>query len=136
MGDYTQEYAFTITLQPKLHKHSIRHQLDCTAYSILPLFPHCLITIVVELTKQYNVHYHGIIQFYKPLLKGKTPLSYWYNKLRNHATIGFTCLKVIDDIENWKKYITKDIITTKEELNNTIYKNVILRDQHQIETIS
>lgn len=129
--EFTQCYAFTLTVNPKLHKRSIVHQLNCTARSLMALFTHAKLTIVIELTQNYNVHYHGIIQFHYADIRDKAPESYWYNKLRDHPTIGYTVLKVMDDEAGWKNYIIKDMPRTAKELEKTYYTPIVI-DEHQL----
>lgn len=128
---FTQCYAFTLTINPKLFKSTIIHQLNCTARSLQSLFHHAKISTVIELTKNYNVHYHGIIQFHKAEMKDRTPEGYWYNKLRNHPTLGYSVLKVMDQEEGWKEYILKDLPRTLLELEKSYY-NPIINDEHSL----
>jgi len=128
-AEFTQCYAFTLTINPKLHKSTIIHQLNCTARSLQSLMHHAKISTVVELTTNYNVHYHGIIQFHYMDIKNKTPESYWHNKLRNHPTLGYSMLKVMTDEEGWKNYILKDVPRTMAELKHSYY-NPIINDEH------
>jgi len=128
-NEFTQIYAFTLTINPKLNKSTIVHQLNCTARSLQAIFHHAKISTVIELTPNYNVHYHGMIQFRKTEIKDKAPESYWYNKLRSHPTIGYTVLKVLTDETKWVEYILKDVPRTQRELEKTYY-SPILFDVH------
>jgi len=129
---FTQEYAFTLTVNPQLFKRTVVHQLNCTAKTLNSLFPHAKISTVMELTKNYNVHYHGIIQFHYADLKDKVPESYWHNKLRNHATLGYSVLKPMVDEKGWKEYILKDLPRTEAELDKTYY-TAIIQDEHGLQ---
>lgn len=130
--EFTQCYAFTLTVNPKLYIRTLVHQLNCTARSLIGLFPHSKISEVIELTENFNAHYHGIIQFHYGDIKEKSPESYWYNKLRGHPTLGHSKIKVMTDEEGWKKYITKDIPRTEKELNKTYYTPIVI-DEHNLD---
>lgn len=143
---FTQDYAITITLDPRIREFSTTHQHDIMRYNIenvikkriveavmsyLDVKPSTLppiyLTLVAELTKSFDVHYHGIISF--PLVyKIRDPAIFLRNvfrerykgnpaKMESKDFIGFICLKPIDDWTKWTDYITKDIISYKERLN-------------------
>lgn len=114
---HSVKYAFTITLQPKMFKFDTQQQYDETKNIIVHKIK-CLSStfdIIAELTKNHNIHYHGIITF--PLHKYKNNINKWYNHMRNDTVIGYTNIKQITEEEVWKEYISKDIHQTKEVID-------------------
>lgn len=137
---HTAKYAVTLTLHPSMYKLSTRRQLNVSKNFIEAFFkklhsdwldyvhtctgdihpfdlPDLLnqmhsYYLVPELTNNYNVHWHGWIQFGYNLMKGQAPEPYWYNLFRLSNTIGYTVLKLITDEPVWDIYIHKDIAKT------------------------
>lgn len=111
------QYAFTITLKPRLYSLEPSKQYD----KVIDLLCQALhqmgkVTSIAELTKASNIHFHGIIQFY---LKGldKSVRYEWNRVWRQYKDlIGFTNLKQIDDYHKWKDYLQKDLEQTRKDL--------------------
>lgn len=129
---YTQQYAVTITMHPKVRKYTAEEQYERFAHTVVieslqKLFPSSKITLVCELTKSHDLHFHGIISFNLALLRANQNVPRWFrDKFRNHATVGFVLLKVIDNQEIWLDYILKTVTAFKEDLK----LNPILIDEH------
>lgn len=114
MSEFSQNYAITVTLQPKLFKQSIEQQYDALQEDIKEIKgdSNIMISLVVELTKSYNIHAHGFI-----CARSKIAKRYIHDKFRKRISTGFIYLKPIDNHDVWLKYVTKNI----EETRSTIY---------------
>lgn len=113
---FTQAYAFTVTLKPVLFRYNADEQVRKTA-SELETYINGMsseFTLVAELTKNANVHYHGIIKF--PINRITNINKYWKDKFRNHKLFGFVDIKVMDDEDGWIDYISKDFVETNNSL--------------------
>lgn len=110
----SQEYAITITLQPKLFKQSIEKQYDMLENEIRQKIEtdNIYLTLVVELTKSYNIHAHGFIK-----VINKNAVRFIYDSFRNNPVIGYIYVKPVDDHGKWLDYITKNLKMTKDTLN-------------------
>lgn len=125
---FSQAYAFTVTLKPELFKKFAEIQYDLTSgplkehlYTITPKF-----TVVAELTKNCNIHYHGVIYFLTD--RCKDAIKCFKDKFRNHKLFGFVDIKVIDDMEGWYEYISKEL----EHTNTILCRRPILFDSADI----
>jgi len=103
---YSVDYALTITLRPVMYMHVAQKQYDIIVPEILSIFTECKLILVPELTKQYNVHFHGIINV--PLCDGRDPQKWIHDKVRLHRKIGMICIKQITDYDIWLTYCMKD----------------------------
>lgn len=108
-------YSFTITLQPKMYKYDASNQYDLTMYDVAEYLGNlnCEFTLVSELTKSYNIHYHGTIIF--KTIKGNLKKKF-VDHFRAHKTIGFVCIKDITDEPGWIEYISKGLADTKKDV--------------------
>lgn len=111
-------YFITITLSPKLYKYYFTTQYDMTVNELRSI----LLTnadksmMVIESTKQANVHYHGIVLF-----KDEIQKLVFIDKIKRKRVFGFCKItdKPIDTLESFErafKYLTKDIKTTERLL--------------------
>jgi len=112
----TFKYSFTVTLKPNLFKLIAEEQYDKT---YLPLYKHLAamshkFTLIAELTKNANVHYHGMIQF--PMNKKVIFRKKFIDSFRKSKEFGFVNITQITDEEGWRKYIIKDINETREAI--------------------
>lgn len=125
----TQQYAFTVTLKPHLYDDPAETQYDKT-YEVLKVMLRKIshqFTLVAELTKNANLHYHGIITFEN---RSKNIVKYWYDQFKSIVKaykklhpygdkgilFGFTNIKPITEYSVWIEYISKDIKLTNESL--------------------
>lgn len=115
----TFKYAFTVTLKPRLFSNSPTEQYDMT-YTRLHSILNCLsipesLTLVAELTKACNIHYHGmIIMHVHPKKSAKVR---FHNAFRHERDYGFVNLTQIDDEPGWIAYISKNIKSTKDDID-------------------
>ena len=125
------KYAFTITLKPWLYKYTPSRQIADSVDVVksgLAALGHS--TLLWELTKASNIHYHGVIEMYTQSLtlqRIKNLHLRWNNKWRNHLEIGFTNLTQITDEQGWLAYIGKSIEDNTDLL--TSYPHPVLQDQ-------
>lgn len=105
------DYAITFTLNPHMYKLMPEDQADMAVAMIKTVFPEELYkkTLVLELTKSFNVHVHGIMY-------SKTKREI-YDRLRKNKILGFITVKQIENWSDWVDYITKDTIVTYKQLN-------------------
>lgn len=104
-------YFFTITLKPVMYHHDVDKQHDETINEILLNLTmlcnkSCDYTIVCELTKAFNIHYHGIID-----LTNSTKRKF-INIFRNSSKTGFVNISLINDLSKTVEYIAKSIPQT------------------------
>lgn len=121
---YSVDYALTITLKPLMYKEDAEEQYRQTALNISKLFPKCKLTLIAELTQQYNIHYHGIISV--PSTLSSQPRKYVFDKIRKYSKLGKTTVDQVDDYEGWVVYLNKDL----QETSKTVYP--IIRDDYNI----
>lgn len=115
MGSY--EYAFTVTLKPKLYDHDATEQYDNTYHilfeTLLRISFKNQFTLVAEQTKAYNIHYHGII-----ILPLKVNcMKYFHDSFRKSKIFGFVNIKQITEQQIWIDYISKSIKETRDCIN-------------------
>lgn len=143
------EYSFTVTLKPILFKGPASEQYDDTYVHVWNLLNSLAsrdednvgpkLTLVSELTKNYNIHYHGIIQM--PLRKNSDCMKRFHDVFRNNRKLGFVNIKQIEDKPGWITYITKDLAQTRDQVNRppiiydyyNIVPNNVLDNLHQID---
>lgn len=117
------DYFFTVTLQPKMYKFTADEQYDKTVNELLIILRILSekFTVVTELTKSANVHWHGIIQ----MGDKKTP---FVNMFRGDSQFGFINISPIKSMEQVYNYIRKDLENTSKELN----RRSILQDKYNV----
>lgn len=116
----TIQYTLNITLSPHMYHKLAETQYDETVQIVKTLFKKYdpRMSIIVELTKQYNVHYHGIVDF--EYIKGIDYKKYIYDSFRNEIhkrRLGRPFVIDVFDFHGWKDYIIKDLISTYNSLN-------------------
>lgn len=118
------DYFFTVTLRPIMYKHTADEQFD-KAHGELMIMLRLLsekFTLVTELTKSLNVHWHGIIQ----LGDKKSP---FVNMFRGDNKFGFVQLAPITHSkEKVYEYLRKDLANTVKDLN----RRPILSDDYGV----
>jgi len=111
----TQRYSFTVTLKPKCFLKPAEDQYDMSVKVLCQLLQtkvNCY-TLVAELTKNANVHYHGIVNFKMGI---RNINKYFQDMFRAHPVLGFVNIKVMDNEPGWVDYIKKDIKVTYESV--------------------
>lgn len=122
---YTVDYFFTITLRPKCYKHEPELQYDLTFSEVKNKLSSLsqAFTLIAEVTKAYNIHYHGLIKFiYKD--PKKDYMKEFCKTFRNHETIGFVKIDQVRDISNTIIYMSKEF----DKTSNAIHRRPIIND--------
>lgn len=111
----SQRYSFTVTLKPVLFRVPAESQYDKTTESLCDMLRDVshTYTLVAELTKNMNIHYHGVIIFH---MGPKNLIKKFVDAFRAHAKFGFVCIKVITDEPGWIDYISKELKNTYESI--------------------
>lgn len=106
-----------------MYRYDIDIQFDDTANELYVSLRQLSnkISLVAELSKNYNVHYHGIIS-----LKGSK--RKFINYFRNDKKFGFVNASPIKNEENVFSYIQKDVVNTYQELD----RRPIIKDDYNI----
>lgn len=129
----SQKYALTITYLPKIRKYGTEEQYarythDTIKY-IQSKFLGTVMSVVCELTKSYDIHLHGIIQFNMMGLRRNINICrYFRDAFRNHPYIGYVLLKPIEDEVGWINYLQKHI----EDFERDVGKQPILIDDYDL----
>lgn len=111
-------YAFTQTLNSRyLGKKTSTEQYDLT-HELLPKIYTAAgcknISMVAELTKNADIHYHGTFTY--PGYNLMKVIYILKNVMRKYKEFGFAMYKVVDDEEGWVDYLGKEIEQTQEML--------------------
>lgn len=118
----TTRYAITITLRPKCYGVTI-HDQYYLAKEAMSAFPGKL-SLVTEITKSYNIHFHGYVELNKLPVKGSQKAAI-YDYFRKSKVIGFIRVEELFDETKWLTYCIKDKENTQKEL---YFAPVIIRD--------
>lgn len=115
---FTQPYACTITLRPVVRRDDCETQYDkYTSYVVKQIkdrYPSCLLKLMCEMTKSYDLHFHGTIIF-KSNKRIKNYSKHFCDTFRRDKIIGFVLLKVITDDKIWDEYITKSCVDFEQQ---------------------
>lgn len=122
------DYAITVTLKSKCHKFDIERQYDIMKFELMKFHYDVdqRATFVIELTKSYNIHAHGIVKILELHVADYKRKIYDY--FRNNVRIGFILVTDITDFNKWVEYITKDVKETKLKL---FLRSPILIDDYE-----
>lgn len=122
------DYSLTITLRPKCYTQEPEKQYDNT-YEYVSRKIRSLTqtyTLIAEVTKAYNVHYHSILRISPNQYKDN--LKQIYACFRNDNLIGYIKCDQTINYNKWVEYLQKDIIHTMNALN----RRPIIYDQYDI----
>jgi len=113
----SQQYALTITLNPKLFTLDVltqRNQLMSVLNGLIA-DEKLDLSIIVEFTTSFNIHAHGFVKV--PLKVTRNPMFLIHDIFRKYKTVvGFICIKPITNYHTWLHYCLKDYHITKIEL--------------------
>lgn len=111
-GGYTCEFAVTFTLKPVMHRYPAEQQYDRSASLLTQELQSrgMRVTLVAELTKNADIHYHGIIRV--PAQVTRDVNKYVKDMFRTSKIFGFSNIKMCDDLPGWIDYISKDLLHT------------------------
>lgn len=130
------KYSFTVTLQPKWFKFTATEQYDMTftpLYQILSSLS-ARFGCIAELTKAFNIHYHGVITFNLDE-NNKLYMKAFNDAFRKSLFFGFVNIKQITDEQGWINYLKKDLLDTKKLINRPPIINDWLISDSLIEDI-
>jgi len=113
----SQQYALTITLNPKLFTLDVltqRNQLMSVLNGLIA-DEKLDLSVIVEFTQSFNIHAHGFVRV--PLKLSRNPIFLIHDIFRKYKSlIGFIYIKPISEYHNWLHYCLKDYHLTKVEL--------------------
>lgn len=107
-------HAITVTLKPKYYSRTIGEQYHLVRNEIEDI-QNIEYNLIFELTSSFNVHAHGIVKLKK--VNRYSELRQLYDIFRRCISIGFVCIKPIDDIKKWTEYCYKDKDKHVKKLN-------------------
>lgn len=122
------DYFFTVTLRPNMYRFTADEQFDKTHGELIIMLKILSekFTLVTELTKSLNIHWHGIIR----LGDKKSP---FVNIFRGDKQFGFVQLSPITHSEGKVyEYLRKDLANTVKDLN----RRPILSDDYKVFSVS
>lgn len=124
---FSVNYSFTLTLRPKCYIHEPERQYDDTYEYIRRKLSSLsqAFTIIAEVTKSYNVHYHGLISFYyndniklvNNNINQRDFIKEFHKCFRNDTFVGYIKIDQMRDENNWKAYLKKDLEHTMNAIN-------------------
>lgn len=117
------DFSIVLTLKPYMYVHAPKTQFSMTEDELWKACQGYKCTFIAELTKEYNIHYHGIIYFEDGKHRAR-----WLNRLRKCKSFG---RKYIENIVNDKlhmDYIAKDIALTE----SIIEQFPVVRDSYDV----
>jgi len=154
---FTQDYAITITLDPRIRSKGTAEQHIYMRSSLEAILkdritstvahakglkaqevPRPRLTLVAELTQSCDIHYHGIISF--PMTYGlRCPYIFMRNifrdkylgnpkKMEQKDYIGYMVLRPIDNWDTWSEYISKTI----DDFKTRVKLGPIICDDYEI----
>lgn len=135
ISSLTTSFAITLTLKPHVRKLTAEVQYDKYVSHILKQFEEkfthlSLVTLVCELTKSYDLHFHGTIKFSTKILgKYKNIARFFADAFRQDKIIGYVLLKPITDERVWHAYLGK----TLKEFNEDICREPIIKNDFLID---
>lgn len=118
------KYEFTMTLRPVMYKFTAREQFIKTKDIINNMFFGFATSIVAELTKENNIHYHAIVE-----IKSADDRNKLLDRSRGSMIWGRkSCSQLVNE-PKWITYILKDIVSTREIIKD----HPLIRDDLEIE---
>lgn len=111
--EISQKYFVTITLKPYMYSKTAGEQYDQTEGDLRKLCEYydCGGKVVAELTKGFNIHYHGLIDFNTHL---KYPQMAFIDNLRRLKWVGRSQIEPALHENDVSKYLSKDLKKTKD----------------------
>lgn len=107
-------FFVTITLLPKMYKQDAEHQYDATVdpiQKILSLFFCEDYSLVAELTRNSNIHYHAIGRRKECFDSLRKKLN---DKFRNDPLFGFINIKLVENEPQVLDYMKKSLKETAD----------------------
>lgn len=106
-------WAITITLKPKMYRYTLAEQHAHASEEILKLRKYCSMSIIAEITKACNIHYHGVIKMHDSTLTAMrgSVQCFVTDAFRKSQVIGYVNLREYTD-RGWVMYVVKDTAKT------------------------
>lgn len=117
----SMDFAITITLKPSQYRDTWEKQRHNTAGALLKIFKDSKMTLICELTKTDNIHYHGIWSC--PMHLCNDAKKYFFDRLRLFSRIGKCECLPVNNWYNWCIYLNKDIALHRQRGLNPIVKD-------------
>lgn len=113
------EYSFTVTLAPKTYRLTSTEQYDLTYMRVFKILRAIgkQVCIIAEQTKNFNIHYHGIINFEIKPGRRINFMKKFKDAFRNEPSFGFVDIKQILDQSGWNRYIVKELLQSRSEID-------------------
>lgn len=121
---YSADFALTVTLPSKARRYDAETQYRMYVDKLKALMVHCKHTTVVELTKNYDIHFHSIFKIDLSKILHKTVDRYIKDIFRSE--FGFTVVKQVENFNIWIDYLRKDL----HETNKVVFP--IVKDDYNI----
>lgn len=112
---YTSEYALTVTTSRRCHNLTTEEQYKESKKELIDILELNKIqhSLIFELTKNNDVHYHGIIKV--PVNDKIRDIKIFVcNLFRKRKFLGYICLKEITEYNIWFDYMKKELKITNE----------------------
>lgn len=116
LGDMSCELEITLTLLPKHYVKSVEEQAMLARESLLEIMKkiQCKAIFVLEITKQYNIHIHGMLQLPKVY---QDPLKTLFQVFRTSKVFGRKTIQQVRYYDSYVEYMVKDIEKTRTVIN-------------------
>lgn len=116
-GKYTQQYAITITVNPKFYSLTLEEQYDLLQEELNDIcnVNEIHLDLIVELTQSFNIHGHGYISIPRKQ-STESPPKRIHDFFRKSKIIGHIMVKPIDHYNGWYDYCVKEFRTTKQNM--------------------
>lgn len=109
-------YFFTVTLKPYMFQKDATEQYDETAPKLVNILEKLRASglVVAELTKSFNIHYHGYIDI---KTRNKYPMKLFVDCCRIYKCLGMVNISQVKDEMLVKAYIKKAMDITCDMIN-------------------
>lgn len=115
----------TITLKPYMYSKTLDEQISATKKRLISVLHGFNKSIVIELTKDYNIHYHCLLTEKKVSSNPRLRIA---DKLRGEKWAGRRTIQGVQYYESYIKYMNKEI----QETNKCITQSAIIIDDFSI----
>lgn len=109
------KYEFTLTLRPSLYNLTPKEQFNKLYDTLRDILKHWTCSCIAELTKENNVHYHGMIE----LTDFKDRDSFLNRFRKYNKWFGRKSCTQLKNEPEWILYIRKDMKETEEILGKS-----------------
>lgn len=115
----------TVTLKPFMYAKTLDEQIKCTKRRMIDALRGFKKSVVIELTKEYNIHYHCILVEKKI---SSNPFLRLTDRFRKEKWAGRKSIRGVQYYDSYVKYMNKDIKNT----NKCISSSAIVIDDFDI----